>query len=189
MNKVNKQHSRRGFTLIELLTTTMVASIVLSLGLPSFSAVINRTILQKEISLIQQTIAIARSGAVDHAKSTVICPLNSTGQCTDKWENEITVFLDADGNGEPDNQSNIIHILARISPKVTRRQYNRKQAIVFRHDGSAFGSNGTISVCISDSRVLSDAIILSGTGRLRKAPDRNSDGIAENAAGLDVDCR
>ena len=68
---MRKQHS--GFTLVELILTLVVASIVLTLGVPSFQGIMERNDLAVQVNDFISSLNYARSEAIKRKQNVVIC--------------------------------------------------------------------------------------------------------------------
>ena len=81
-----------GFTLIDLTITLSVLSILLSVGLPNFSAHIKQTQVKTATHQLMEAIALTRTQAVMSSKRTTISKQHD-------WNEGWIIFIDADNNG------------------------------------------------------------------------------------------
>lgn len=165
-----KQDLRRlnqyGFTLIELLVTLSVASILLSVAVPSYRTFVQDSLLITQSNSFASTIALAKSEAIKRSSRVTICPSTNGTSCTGGtvWSNGWLVFADANGDGVVDATEQIIQVNMALSGGNTLTVRNR---ITFTADGFSNGFNGTFSLCDSRGATYSRALVLNNQGRLR----------------------
>jgi type IV fimbrial biogenesis protein FimT len=63
----------RGFTLLELIVTLTVASVLLSVGIPSFRAVTMNSRMISQTNELVTSIKMARSAAVRYQRNATVC--------------------------------------------------------------------------------------------------------------------
>jgi len=183
-------HTDKGFTLLELLVVVAISGILLGVGLPAMGALIERNQFKAEVSALHRAVALSRSMAVYRGETVSLCPLDNRGNCTDKWNDSLSVFADTDRNGVLDDNETLISVLPALSENSLRltRDFNRSSAVMFYPTGSAFGRNGTMTICLRSTPKLSATISISGSGRIRMGKDQDNDGLVESSAGEPVLC-
>lgn len=94
---------RAGFTLIELMVTIAVLAVILAIGIPSFSAIIQRNRLTTAANELVGTFQTAKMEAIRRNSRVVICPTTTGLACSgaDNWS-RVVVFVDANSNGAAD---------------------------------------------------------------------------------------
>lgn len=94
---MNRQH---GFTLIELMITLGIAAILLTVAVPSFNTTIKNNRLVTHTNLLVSSIGLARSEAVKHGRTAIVCVSNDQATCTGEtnWELGWMVWVDVDGD-------------------------------------------------------------------------------------------
>ncbi len=178
-----------GLTIIELIVTLAVVSAIVSIGIPTMSTLIERNQFKAEASKVHRAISLTRANAVYRSEPVTLCPLESSKQCGTDWDNQLSVFSDINSNGVLDKEESILYSLPALpEDSSVIRTHSRDIAITFRPDGSAFGYNGTVSVCFKGDTELSSTVIVSSVGRIRLGLDTDKDGRAENSDGSIVDC-
>jgi len=90
---------QRGFTLIELIITMAIAAIVVTIGVPSFQAMMRNNRAAAHTNEFMSALNLARSEAIKRGWRVVLCPGNQAGCNGNAWGNGWIVFIDADANG------------------------------------------------------------------------------------------
>lgn len=90
-----------GFTLIDLLTTLTILSILLAVGLPSFSNYIQKARVKNATHSLLEAMDLTRTQAVSFNSRTTIS--NQT-----KWENGWEIFVDKNNNGIRDGDEQLV---------------------------------------------------------------------------------
>jgi type IV fimbrial biogenesis protein FimT len=97
----NKQ---KGLTLIELMVTLVVAIILVSIGMPLFTGVVENNRATAQTNGLVAALQLARSEAVKRGVVVRVCA-DDAGECGDDladWPNGWFVHLDLDGDGNVD---------------------------------------------------------------------------------------
>lgn len=161
--------NNRGFTLLELLITLAIITLLITLGVPSFSAQIHNSKVKTTTLSLQEAIALTRSQAV-------MANMRTTLKAEDGWENGWEIFRDSNSDGTRDPEE-ILLIVSREKVDSVLITANRpvKNYISFigsgesRLDGSANGGAfqaGTLTIC-PVTRGKGYQLILARGGRVR----------------------
>lgn len=131
--------------------TISISVILLTVGMPGFSAMIKNQVLSAEARTFSMTLALARSQAQSRKTQMVLCKSPNGTSCsrlsTDFWESGWILFVDADVDGTRDVGDDAETILRhfegrgngfRLRPTAAYTNY-----IAFGLDGRAFGSGDT----------------------------------------------
>lgn len=103
-----------GFTLLELMAAVTVLAVLLSIGVPSFAAIIRRNRVATQTNELVTALAIARSEAVKRGEPVAVCSTNAAQTaCVDGWSGGWIVFTDA---AEPGVVDDTDVVLQRWSP-------------------------------------------------------------------------
>ncbi|MCS7100201.1 MAG: GspH/FimT family pseudopilin, partial [Burkholderiaceae bacterium] len=122
----------RGFTLIEALVVIAIAAILLAVGVPGFSAFIERNRVAAEVNELITDLALARSEALTRRGRVIVCrsaqPTAADATCaaaSGDWTSGWIVFADAMDGGasfqrDPaDAREAVIRAHVPASPRVS----------------------------------------------------------------------
>ena len=158
-----------GYSLLELLLTIAVAAMLLTLGLPSFSALKARSAQRVEINALFHAVHLARKSSVMRKQVVSLCP-TADGETCDPgrdWSGGFLVFENTDRDEPPelDDGEILLHRhMAGPSLKITANRRGFTLRATFRR-----ATNGTLVVCDRAGRVAPRALVVSYTGRPRVA--------------------
>ncbi|MGE6161128.1 type IVa pilus pseudopilin TppE [Aeromonas salmonicida] len=93
---------RSGFSLIELMVTIAIVSILLTLGIPSLSAVLRNITLTTQANNFVAAINLARSEAI-RRNTAVTLSASASNLTQHHWESGWQIWVDSNGNGTLDN--------------------------------------------------------------------------------------
>lgn len=179
-----------GFTLIELMVSISVISILAAIAVPNFSDFIIKMRVDNEISKLHRMLLLTRNSAINSGQRTIVCPLNSSYQCTEQWQNELSVFVGVNSNTMFDANEKII----RIKPAITvgdELVYGKgRNKITYQPTGQLSGlTNGTFRYCPQSHKHNSRGIVVARSGRIYQSSDIDNDGIDENRGNKEISCK
>jgi type IV fimbrial biogenesis protein FimT len=126
-----------GFTMIELMMTIAIATIVMTLAIPSFRYVTNANRIASEINGLLGDMQFARAEAIKEGRSVTVCVSTDGSTCSvgnTDWKNGWIVFaLPAT------NPPNILRVQSTLSGTDTFSANNNIDAITFNREGYAGG--------------------------------------------------
>ncbi|BBD80353.1 type IV fimbrial biogenesis protein FimT [Aerosticca soli] len=162
-----KPRRQRGLTLIEQLMTVAVLAVLAGLGLPSFVGLLSRHRLQTSGLDLFATLQYARATAITQRRAVIVCPTVDARQCSNgvEWTTGWLVGADHDRDGQIDDaplRSSSGH------PGLFIHGSSGRRLVRFLPDGSAAGSNLTLSLCTHDGHKALK-VIVSNAGRVRMA--------------------
>ena len=158
-----------GYSLLELLMTIAVAAVILTLGLPSFSALKARHSQRVEINALFHAVHLARKASIMRRQVVSLCPSANGSTCEPgrDWSGGFLVFENSDRDEPPErDDGEILLHRHRASPSVeiiANRQGFTLRATFLR------ATNGTLVICDRAHRVTPRALVISYTGRPRVA--------------------
>lgn len=158
-----------GFTMVELLVTLSLASILLSVAVPSYRTFTQDNLMVVHSNNFASSIALAKSEAIRRSSQATMCPSTNGTSCTrgTVWSDGWLVFADANGNGVVEAGDQILHVNAALSGGNTLRSGPTRTRVTFTANGFSSGFNGTFSLCDSRGATYSRALVLNNQGRLR----------------------
>ena len=111
----------KGFTLIELMVVLAVAAILITIGLPSFRAIIQNNRAITQANELITAINMARSEAIKRGASVSICsrtnPPTAPETCAgnNNWATGWMVFVDTDNDATYDSTETVLRVWDDIS--------------------------------------------------------------------------
>lgn len=111
------RYSASGFSLIELMVVLTVAAILLTIGVPSFSALIENQRMTTTVNNLFAAVNLTRAEALQRGARVDLAPLDG-----ESWENGWAVFVDADGDQVPDfgvGEDEIIYSSGPVDERIT----------------------------------------------------------------------
>jgi prepilin-type N-terminal cleavage/methylation domain-containing protein len=177
-----------GFTLVELLVGIAIIGILMLLAMPALSEFTVKLRVDSELSSLQRLTLIARNHAISTGQNVTLCPLADNNNCVNNWQNELSVFTDANSNRI--FESNLGEELIQTKTLVNTNDtliFNGGSSLRYRPDGS-LTPNGTFKFCPANFVQLSRGLTVSRGGRLYLSSDLNNDGQDEGSDGNPISC-
>jgi type IV fimbrial biogenesis protein FimT len=177
-----------GFSLIELLVSISVATIMLTVAVPSFRDFLLNTRLTTQANELSLALAYAKSEAVKrnaivtvlkNADATTACAGGATG-----WSKGWTLFIDADSDRVIDTTEVILRVWPTLGSNTLC--FNAGSWVEFQRTGST-SNIGTFRFCDSRGAIEAHGLVLSMLGRVRHTTDSNADSI-EDVSGINLLC-
>jgi type IV fimbrial biogenesis protein FimT len=193
-NSQQKQRQAKlcqGMTLIELMISVVITSILSTIALPSFNDFIVQLRVDNEISRLARLLHTARSHAISSGDNVIICPLENNSTCSVNWYEQLSVFIDSNGNKKFDSTDGELLIATKspaVSGDILKYAINRNK-ITYQPTGHLFGlSNGTLRYCPKGHEEKSRAIVVARSGRFYATTDSNNDGYDETRSNKKISC-
>ena len=158
-----------GYSLLELMMTIAVAAMILTLGLPSFSALKARNTQRVEINALFHAVHLARKGSIMRKQVVSLCPTADGLTCNPgrDWSGGFLMFDNSDRDEPPELDDGEILLYRHLASPSVKIAANRRgftlRATFLR------ATNGTLVVCDRAGRVSPRALVISYTGRPRVA--------------------
>lgn len=158
-----------GYSLFELITTLTLVALVVTLGTPSFGAILANHRLRVEVDALFHAVHRARQESVIRRRVMTICPSRDGLTCqggTDWSAGWMTfVNIDRDWDAERDANEPVVRWV-KVHPE--NRISGNRQSFSFRST-ELRATNGTLIFCDRSGRAKPRALVISYTGRPRVA--------------------
>ena len=161
--------NQKGLTLLELLIVVSIASILLSVGVPSFRSVIMDNRLSDQSNAFVASINAARSSAVRYQRNVTVCPVAdfeaanlSCANGTD-WSNGWMVWVDTNR----DSATSPGEVLTVQEPMHDSLSFQSIVASDLTYDARGFLVDGGDDLVMCDDRTGEEGrlIRINGVGR------------------------
>jgi type IV fimbrial biogenesis protein FimT len=160
--------TERGVTLIELVFTVAIFAIVCATALPAFGNLMANNRSRNAHNALVAALNLARSTAAMRQVEVGVCPSTDGAYCADSiwWQGGWIVFADSNRDGKRDPDENLIQVAQRQAAIAIASSVGRKH-IGFRPDGSATGSNLTLTICDRRGSQGANTVVVNNAGRIR----------------------
>jgi len=177
-------------TLVELLVALAVAVILVTVGVPGFTAVVKNNRLVASANALAGLLGEARSESVSQRRPVSVCGSSSGTACDASWSVGAVAFLDADADGVIDAGDTVLRQSANPVSAVTAALSGPTTVRYTSMGWLAANSAGTFRFCDDRGNRYARAVLLSATGRVSAATDTDNppDGIVDDAAGTNISC-
>jgi type IV fimbrial biogenesis protein FimT len=169
MKHLTKSNRVSGFTLLELIVTLTVASVLLSVGIPSFRAVTMNSRMIAQTNELVTSIKMARSAAVRYQRNATVCLSTdydaATPSCaagTD-WSTGWIVWVDKDRDTVTDADE-ILQVHEPVTGTSTLSSTATNQ-FSFNARGFALVGGDDLTLCDDRSGETGRLIRVNNTGR------------------------
>ena len=148
------QSKQKAFTLLELMVVLAVASILLSVGVPSFRDVIMDNRLADQANSFVTSVNAARSYAVRYQRNASICVTADydaavpTCDAGTDWSSGWIVWVDKDRDSVADANE----IISVHEPLTDTSTFTSTTASNFTYDARGFSVNGGDNLTLCDNR-------------------------------------
>jgi type IV fimbrial biogenesis protein FimT len=165
-----------GFTVLEMLLVLTITAILLILGIPALQSYEMRQRMSAGMNLLHTQLALARNEAIRFNAQVVACPGNVASGCSDAadWSEGWIVFADRNGDRRHQQTESVLRVEPGLEQMVIRSSSGRTN-LRFYPNGSAPGSNSSITFCDQRGPANARKLVISNTGRIRReeAPEIN----------------
>ena len=179
-----------GFTLVELMITIAIAATLMAIALPNFSSFLVETRVDNEISQLQRLLLSARNTAINAEQTVTICPLSASNRCDTNWHNEVSVFIDIDGDKVYESAADERLITVKAAIDINDKLQYGQDSIIYTPTGNISGgvSDSPFKYCPKGYPDKSRGITVSISGRSYVTSDTDDDNIDEDRSGNEITC-
>ena len=176
-----------GFTLLELLIVVSVAAILMVIGAGFVDETSHRFKANQSIGEMQLLLAKARAAALFGNTKVTLCPLDTQAKCASDWNQELTLFTDANHNRQLDTDEIVLQTFPASHNKNTARHFN---SLAMGFDGRGFANyyTGSLSYCYKGRTTLAAVFIISRNGRVRYSKSSSPESLPKTAGGQPIPC-
>jgi len=161
-----------GVTLIEALIAIVLLTILAALAVPAYADLSAGLRMRSARSALFTAFHQARIAAVHRGSAVVACPSTDRMHCSGSphWHDGWLVFADDDGDRERGPDEPVYLAAGALPPGLTAAGSAGRPRITYRPDGSAHGSNLTVTFCDRRGAGAVTALIVNVYGRVRSGP-------------------
>lgn len=162
---------QRGFTLLELLIAVVVASILVTIGLPAFSASARHNCTVTGANAMLTVLAAARSEALKRDRLVFLCRTSDGEHCSTSpagWDSGYLMYLDDDGNGRREPAEPLLKVEQPLSSCASIRAASSGYANALSYDGLGKASAlGSFRIIARSDSSYERRVVVSPSGRPR----------------------
>jgi len=164
----------QGFTALELIVTMTIVAILLTTGVPAIKNYTWNLRMKTAMDVLQTDLNLARGLAISYNTQTVICPVSGSNECSgvSDWQNGWIVFTDLNGDQQKQTGEPLLKV-AGDTELMTIQSSRSRSYLRFFPNGTAPGSNITITFCDQRGAAEAGTISVSNSGRIRMQTKAN----------------
>jgi len=159
----------KAFTILELMITASIMAILVTLGIPAFKDYALKQRLNAAVNELHGDLLLARSQAIHRDMQVTACPGDSTVGCagSTEWSDGWIVFGDSNEDREYQDNEDVLRHGQGVEYMAIHSSSGRT-SIRFYPNGSAPGSNTSISFCGLGGPEKARKLVISNLGRVRR---------------------
>jgi type IV fimbrial biogenesis protein FimT len=143
----NERRKISGVSLLEVLVVITIVSLLLSVGIPSYSSVTNTNRIAAEVNGLLGDLQFARAEAIREGQTVSVCASTDGASCSNAtaWQAGWIVFSNPNGDTTVDPGDTVLRVQAPFSGTDTFQASNNVSAVTFNREGFAAGiANGAL---------------------------------------------
>ena len=166
-----------GFTILECLIVISILAILLVQGVPALQDYGLRQRMSAAMHALHSHLAMARNDAVRFNVEIVACPGNQADGCRDdsNWDEGWLVFEDLNADRHFQDNERLLAAEPGLE-QIMIRSNNGRRELRFLPNGTAPGSNSSISFCDMRGPLLARKLVVSNLGRIRREEAADTNG-------------
>lgn len=166
-----------GFTVMECLIVISILAILLVQGVPALQDYGLRQRMSAAMHALHSHLAMARNDAVRFNVQVVACPGNEADGCRDdsNWDGGWLVFEDLNRDRQHQETERLLAAEPGLEQIMIRSNSGRRE-LRFLPNGTAPGSNSSISFCDMRGPLLARKLVISNLGRIRREEAADTNG-------------
>jgi len=168
---VNPRRRERGFTALELLLVLVISALLLLTAVPALQEWSEDKRMSAAMGRLHTDLNLARREAIVRNVSVAVCPGDRETGCSAQPAWHLGWLLFEDRNLDRDWQPGETLVSAGNSAEfLTARSATSRRVIRFSPSGAAPASNASIEFCDRRGPDEGRRLVISNTGRIRRAP-------------------
>lgn len=169
----------QGFTLIELLFALTLAALLLTLGVPAFGNLLDRTRLDTEANDLLRGLRFAREQAIQQQRPVTLAP-----RIEAQWNQGWVIFLDDNHNGQHDEDESILRVHTGNPQADMRANMPLSRYVRYNAQGQSQLLNGgfqagTFRFCPQDLSQQGVVMVVNRVGRVRVSREVLPEGLCD----------
>jgi type IV fimbrial biogenesis protein FimT len=139
-----RRHSVGGFTLVELLVVMAIAAILLTIGVPSYTATTSKYRVSTEVNSLVGDLQYARSEAIKQGVTVTVCTSTDGATCSGatSWASGHVVLTNPTNAATPTTATGAVLLRTQAAFSGTDTATSAAAAISFNRDGFAGAPSG-----------------------------------------------
>lgn len=138
------ERNTTGISLIELLVGISILGVTATVGIPALKESYRKIQLTSTSQTLYSLTQHARLSALTRQTRTSLCPLSTLGECSDDWQQPLSIFTDRNGNRRLDPDDEILKTQDMPGGvEISWRGMGNNKSLHFNQQGITFVSNGT----------------------------------------------
>ena len=160
---------RRGFTLVELVTVLTVLSVLLALGVPAFSQLMESARVSGVFHELTSSLASARMVAISERAPISVCPSQDGSNCRRdlSWDDGWIVFIDTRRTAQPATDDDVLRQSGPAPHDIAIRATAGRHYLRYQPSGFGYGTNLTLRLCSRRTGYELGAVVVNNAGRVR----------------------
>ncbi|HLF30189.1 MAG TPA: GspH/FimT family pseudopilin [Xanthomonadales bacterium] len=172
------QSTFNGFTGLELLMVVAIAAILLVLGVPALQDFGLRQRMSAAMNALHTQLELARHEAIHLNAYVVVCPGDGSVGCSgiNDWSRGWIVFSDSNGDRQYQPDQDSLQRSEAGLEQIQVQSNSGRSNLRFYPNGSAPGSNTSITFCDIRGPEQARKLVISNLGRIRRdeAPETDA---------------
>ena len=162
--------------MLELVIVMVTFVVLLLIAAPSFQGWQQSQRMKAAVHALHQDMITARSQAIMIGDRVTVCPGSPATGCSDdsKWSRGWLVFRDLNNDGVYSATEPVIRVSGEIE-HIAITSAARRSSFIFRGNGTAPGSNGSVWFCDARGPDYVQRIVISNLGRIRQEKQAEAD--------------
>jgi type IV fimbrial biogenesis protein FimT len=159
-----------------MMVTVSILAILISLGVPSFQDFALKQRLNAAVNALHNDLLLARAQAIHRDMHVIACPRTADSKCSGKtnWSEGWVVFADSNEDNKLQEGEPVLRQGHRVENVMIHSSTGRT-SFRFYSNGTAPGSNGSISLCGLGGPEKARKLVISNLGRVRRDVPKSLD--------------